>query len=77
MTQSTDYIANDNFPAESHEIALDRLTLIVQDLKAIVDDRCIKFPLTDAIGLTTELPNSVDRASETCKFDSSGNVETS
>ena len=77
LTQPTDYIANDNFPAESHEIALDRLTLIVQDLKAIVDDRCIKFPLTDAIGLTTELPNSVDRASETCKFDSSGNVETS
>lgn len=30
QTQSTDYTANDPFPAESHEDALDRLTFIAQ-----------------------------------------------
>ena len=30
-TQLTDYLANDSFPAESHEEALDRLTLIAQE----------------------------------------------
>ena len=29
-TQGTDYVANDPFPAESHEDALDRLTFITQ-----------------------------------------------
>ena len=76
LTQSTDYIANDAFPAESHETALDRLTLLVQDLKAVVDDRCLKFPVSDAVALTNELPNSVDRASESLTFDSNGNVTT-
>lgn len=32
LTQPTSYTANDSFPAESHERALDRLTLMVQDL---------------------------------------------
>lgn len=29
-TQETDYVANDPFPAESHEMALDKLTMLVQ-----------------------------------------------
>lgn len=32
-TQSVDYVENAAFPAQSHELALDRLTLQVQDLK--------------------------------------------
>ena len=32
-TQATDYVANDPFPAESHESALDKLTIIGQDLQ--------------------------------------------
>lgn len=32
ITQLTDYIANDDFPAESHESALDKLTMICQQL---------------------------------------------
>ncbi len=31
QTQTTDYTPNDPFPAESHENALDKLTLIIQD----------------------------------------------
>lgn len=31
--QTVDYVENDAFPAQSHELALDRLTLQVQDLK--------------------------------------------
>lgn len=33
-TQETDYVPNDPFPAESHERALDKLTMIVQELIA-------------------------------------------
>jgi microcystin-dependent protein len=40
LVQETDYVNNDDFPAESHERALDRLTMIVQDLKRNFD-RCI------------------------------------
>ena len=37
FTQLTDYIENDNFPAESHETALDKLTMEVQQLQEEVD----------------------------------------
>ena len=33
LTQGTDYVANDPFPAESHEEALDRLTFITQQIR--------------------------------------------
>ena len=33
QTQSTDYVANDPFPAEDHETALDRLTFISQEIQ--------------------------------------------
>lgn len=33
ITQSHDYVEHDNFPAESHETALDRLTMLVQQLQ--------------------------------------------
>jgi len=72
LTQSIDYIANDGFPAESHETALDRLTMQLQDLSAIVD-RCLKFPVGDET-LTSELDNKVDRDGKVVSFDSSGNV---
>lgn len=74
-TQGTDYQDNESFPGDSHETAMDRLTLLVQDLKAEVD-RCLKIPVGDTAGITTELPNSIDRANETLTFDASGNVTT-
>lgn len=48
-TQLTDYIENDSFPAESHELALDRLTLISQELSLSVS---VSYPITIAQGGT-------------------------
>ena len=36
LTQGTDYVANDPFPAESHEDALDRLTMITQQCGVVL-----------------------------------------
>jgi len=36
VTQETDYVEYDAFPAESHEDALDKLTMIIQDLQGII-----------------------------------------
>ena len=53
---------------------MDKLFALYADLNEKVD-RCLKIPITDT-NLTTELPGSVDRASEGVEFDSSGNVTT-
>ena len=52
---------------------LDKLTMLVQEQQDAID-RSIKFPVTDATSLTSEIPNSSGRASNTLIFDSSGNV---
>lgn len=70
-TQATDYTPNDPFPAETHEKALDRLTLIAQDLGED-SDRALKFPKTDAAGLEPTLPASVARAGRVLAFDAGG-----
>lgn len=44
MTQETDYVPYDSFPAESHEQALDKLTILVQQNKEEID-RTIKAPI--------------------------------
>jgi hypothetical protein len=41
LTQETDYVFDDSFPAESHEQALDKLTMITQQLAEEVD-RAVK-----------------------------------
>jgi len=57
MTQETDYIANDPFPAESHEKGLDKLTMLVQQLsekitrsilRDITQSESLTFPLLQA-----------------------------
>lgn len=47
VTQLVDYVIDDNFPAETHEMALDKLTMICQYLLAVVN-RCYRSPLTTA-----------------------------
>ena len=37
LTQEVDYVSNDPFPAETHEGALDKLTLQVQEVQEEVD----------------------------------------
>lgn len=45
-TQETNYVENDKFPAEAHEEALDKLTMIAQDLTEGYG-RCIRFKPQD------------------------------
>jgi hypothetical protein len=49
--QATDYVENDNFPAESHEEALDRCAMRDQQLQEQID-RCVKAGLTETDVLT-------------------------
>ena len=37
LTQETDYVANDPFPAETHEDALDKLNMQTQELQEQLD----------------------------------------
>ena len=77
LTQSTDYVENDPFPADSHETALDRLTFIVQQLNDGVESRSFKFAKTVTDAGTIEISDdSSDRASKTIGFDSSGDLTT-
>ena len=75
ILQPTDYVANDAFPAESHETALDRLTMIAQRL-AYDDTKALRVPDGDpAIGSAMELPVASSRASKFLYFDADGNPE--
>lgn len=58
LTQLTDYAPNDPFPAETHERALDRLTMIAQRLKELVT-RSIRIPDSDISGVSTAIPSPV------------------
>lgn len=72
-TQSTDYQANDAFPAETHETALDRLTLITQQ-GTRSGGQHLKFPTGDIADPTLEASGS--RASKLQGYDSSGALLT-
>lgn len=73
LTQNTDYLENDSFPANSHEEALDRLTHIVQELDEEVQ-RSFKVSKTNAI-TTPEFTDAASaRASKALGFSSDGNT---
>ena len=73
LTQGTDYVANDPFPAESHEDALDRLTFITQQIQEEVD-RSIKASVTNTISSTEFAISATDRANKIFAFDASGDL---
>jgi hypothetical protein len=76
VTQETDYVANDPFPAEAHEDALDKLTMLLQQ-EATNSDLAISFPEGDVgAGLNNIVPSAVDRADKILSFDTEGNVTT-
>lgn len=70
-SQSADFEDSKVLRLEDLEAAFDRLTLQVQDLEEELG-RCLKFPCTETND--PELDNSVDRASTTLGFDSSGDL---
>lgn len=62
IDQQADYLTNDNFPAETHERALDRLTAIAGEARADVDDittRALRLPPGEAAEV---LSPAADRA---------------
>jgi len=73
QTQSTDYTANDPFPAESHEDALDRLTFIAQQQQEEVD-RSIKLSRTNTMTSTEFTVGATARANKILAFDGSGEL---
>lgn len=73
LTQGTDYVENDPFPAESHEDGLDRLTMITQGLQEELD-RSIKASKTNTISSTEFAIGASDRANKIFAFDAAGDV---
>ena len=73
LTQLVDYVANDSFPAETHETALDKLTMLCQQLYDFVN-RCLSLPVTEPVTTSTAIPNAATRANKVLGFDVSGNI---
>lgn len=72
QTQSTDFIDNDDLPAETLESRLDKLFCLYADLNEKVN-RSLKIPITDPASSNTNLSGSIGRASSYWYFDSLGN----
>ena len=72
-TQETDYVANDPFPANSHEEALDRVTMIAQEIQEELG-RAIKLSKTNTMTSTEFTVAAADRANKVLAFDSTGEI---
>lgn len=78
ITQLVNYITNDDFPAETHETALDRLTMICQQLSESADAilaRVLRYPDTEPASTSGILPSAANRADNILAFDSTGEME--
>lgn len=70
IKQDVDYVTNDHFRAETHENAIDKLTLISQDLQEEIN-RSIKVKKSSILS-DLELPSGSAQASRVIGWDSSG-----
>ncbi len=71
-SQPTDYVTGDRFPAESHELSLDRQMLAVQEIDAVaaeLADRALRVPVGESV-LT--LPPAAQRAGKYQGWDVTG-----
>lgn len=77
ITQLVDYNQSDPFPADTTEQALDKLTMICQQLSEAggSSDRSLRYPSTEPDGYTAELPAAASRADTVLTFDASGDLE--
>jgi hypothetical protein len=73
QTQAIDYIANDPFPAESHEEGLDRAAMTTQQIQEELD-RAIKLSRTNTMTSTEFTVGATTRANKVLAFDSSGEL---
>jgi len=71
FTQPTDYRTNDPFPAETHENALDRMALQIQQISRRLD-RALLRPESDTT--SGALPHNIDLKGGVLKFNSSSGV---
>jgi hypothetical protein len=71
QTQTTDYTANDPFAADTHELALDRLSMVQQEQQTDID-KATKFPDTYTGGASAALPEP--SASKLLAWNSSANA---
>lgn len=56
IRQETDYVENDDFPAESHEAALDRLTMVCQELADSIGEIAVPGDLLPDVNAATDDP---------------------
>jgi len=75
-TQATDYVENDSFPAETHESALDKLTMLVQDVDNSVTADIFRFgeSVGDA-GVVTITKTVAERGNKLLAFDAAGDLQ--
>ena len=76
LTQLVDYQPNDPFPAESHERALDQLTMENQQINEAVG-RSIKLSSTNTMTSTEFTVGAAARANKVLGFDSTGELSVS
>lgn len=60
QTQELDYTENDNFPAESHELGLDKLTMLLQEMQRKID-RSLRVTESSDLPGEAEMINATDR----------------
>ena len=75
-TQVIDYVENDSFPAETHESALDKLTMLVQDVDNSVTADIFRFgeSVGDA-GVVTITKTVAERGNKLLAFDAAGDLQ--
>jgi hypothetical protein len=73
QTQSIDYIANDPFPADSHEEGLDRSMMAIQQLQEEIT-RSIKLSRTNTMSSTEFNVDASSRANKILAFDANGEI---
>lgn len=71
--QQTAFVDNSKFPASAVNAALDRLTMLVQQVISWFAG-ALQFPASDPAGLNATLPPAVMRAGMSLGFDAAGNV---
>ena len=72
QTQSIDYIANDPFPAESHEEGLDRAMMTIQQVQEELD-RSLKVSRTATLNTPEITDDASSRAGKLLGFSADGN----
>lgn len=76
LSQLVNYAPNDRFPASTHERALDKLTMLVQQMNE-VSGRSLIYGEGEVVGAGNQIPNIVGRALKVLAFDDEGLVDVS